>query len=150
MGTALERVSAVTELEKKALSYDMASETVDGQDVFAVYAAVKRARERAVAGEGPTWMDIHTYRYYGHSMTDPATYRTKEEVDEAKDLRDPIVRLSNWMMAEGLITQEEVNQLDDEAEARTKEAVAFADESPQPELSALTQDVYVEWPGEID
>ncbi len=150
MGTALERVSAVTDLEKKALAYDMAAETVDGQDVFAVYDAVKRARDRAVAGEGPTWMDIHTYRYYGHSMTDPATYRTREEVDEVKDLKDPIVRLSNWMIAEGMATQEEVDAIDDEMEELVKECVAFADESDQPDPSALTADVYVEWNADID
>lgn len=150
MGTALERVSAVRELEKKALSYDMASATVDGQDVFAVYEAIKEARERAVNGEGPTWLDVHTYRYYGHSMTDPATYRTREEVDQVRDLRDPIVRLRNWVVAEGILTQEEIDAIDDEMDEVVKEAVKFAEESDFPSLDELTTNIYVDWPADID
>ncbi len=150
MGTALERVSAVKELEKKALSYDMASETVDGQDVFAVWDAISRARKRAVTGEGPTWLDVRTYRYHGHSMTDPATYRTKEEVDEVRDLRDPIVRLRNWLVNEDILTQEDIDAIDDEMEKVVKDSVKFADESDFPDVSTLTDNVYVEWPAEID
>lgn len=150
MGTALERISAVTELEKKARSYDMAAETVDGQDVFAVWDAISRARERGVSGEGPTWLHIKTYRYYGHSMTDPATYRTREEVDEVRDLRDPIVRLRNWVVSEEILTQDEIDAIDDEMEAVVKEAVQFADDSDFPDLSTLTDHVYVDWSWDIE
>lgn len=145
MGTALERVSAVTDLEKKALSYDMASELVDGQDIFAVWEAIGRARERGVSGEGPTWLHIKTYRYFGHSMTDPATYRTREEVDEARDLRDPIVRLRNWVIEKELLSQEKIDAIDDEMEEVVKESVKFADESDYPDVSTLTDHVYADW-----
>ena len=150
MGTALERVSAVKELEKKARSYDMVSETVDGQDIFAVWDAISRARKRAVSGEGPTWLDVQTYRYYGHSMTDPATYRTRDEVDQQRDLRDPIVRLRNWMVEEGVLNQEEIDGIDDQMEELVKESVQFADESDYPDISTLTENVYVDWSWDVE
>ena len=150
MGTAVERVSSTTDLEKKADSHQVYNEVVDGQDVFAVYDAVTRARTRAIEDGEPSFLHVSTYRYYGHSMTDPATYRGKDEVDKVRDLRDPIVRLRNWVIAEGILSQDEIDAIDDEAEATVKEAIKFADESDFPDLSALTENVYVEWPAEID
>lgn len=150
MGTAVERVSSTTKLEKKAESHQIFNEAVDGQDIFQVYHAARRARRRAVEEGEPTWLHVRTYRYYGHSMTDPATYRGKDEVEEQRDLRDPIVRLRNWVIDEEILSQDEIDEIDDEMEATVKEAVQFADESDFPELSELTKNVYVEWPGEID
>lgn len=150
MGTAVDRVSSTTDLEKKADSHQITTEVVDGQDVFAVYDAVTRARQRAIDDEEPTFLHIRTYRYYGHSMTDPATYRGKDEVQEVRDLRDPIVRLRKWAIEQDLLSQEDIDAIDDEAESTVKEAVQFADDSEFPDLSALTENVYVEWPAEID
>ncbi len=150
MGTAVERVSSTTDLEKKADSHQIYNEVVDGQDVFKVYDAVARARTRAIEEGEPSFLHVRTYRYYGHSMTDPATYRGKDEVQEMRDLRDPIVRLRNWIISEELLTQDEIDAIDDRAEETVKEAIKFADESDFPDLSALTENVYVEWQGEID
>ena len=150
MGTSIERVAAVTELAKKSEPYNIVGETVDGQDIFAVYDAIKRARKRAVEEGRPTWLDVLTYRYRGHSMTDPAPYRTKEEVEEEQDLRDPIARMSNWMVSEGILSEDKVGELDDEVTQISKDAMAFADESDFPDPSVLTEDVYVEWPWDIE
>lgn len=150
MGTAVERVSSTTKLEKKAASHGIHSEVVDGQDVFHVYDAVKRARRRAIEDNEPSWLHVRTYRYYGHSMTDPAPYRGKDEVEEQRDLRDPIVRLRGWMIAEEIVTQDEIDSIDDEMEALVKEAIEFADNADFPDESELTKNVYVEWPAQID
>ncbi len=150
MGTAVERVSSTTDLYKKADSHQVYSEEVDGQDVFAVYDAVKRARKRAIEEEEPSFLHVRTYRYYGHSMTDPATYRSKDEVEEQRDLRDPIVRLRNWVVQEGIVDQEFIDGLDDLKNDEVKEALEFADESDFPDLSELTTNVYVDWPAEIE
>ncbi len=149
MGTSVERISAVTDLTQKVVGYDMYAETVDGQDVFAVYSAVKAAAERAKEGK-PSFLDIRTYRYRGHSMTDPADYRSKEEVEQEQDLRDPIVRLRNWILNNKIATQEELNAIDDAMDAECKASVVFADQSPMPDVSELTTDVYVEWPFDIE
>ena len=150
MGTAVERVSSTTDLEKKADSHQIYNEVVDGQDLFQVYDAVKRARLRGIEEGKPSWLHVKTYRYYGHSMTDPAPYRGKDEVQEQRDLRDPIVRLRKWVIEQEIVDQDEIDAIDDEMEQTVKDALAFADESPFPDESALTTNVYVEWPGEID
>ncbi len=150
MGTAVERVSSTTELHKKADSHQVYNEEVDGQDVFAVYDAVQRARKRALEEGEPSFLHVRTYRYYGHSMTDPATYREKDEVQEQRDLRDPIVRLRNWVVENEMVDQETIDGLDDRMNDTVKKAIEFADESDFPDLSALTSNVYVDWPAEID
>ncbi len=150
MGTAVDRVSSTTKLEKKADSHQIYNKAVDGQDVFQVYDAVTKARQRAIEEDEPTWLHLRTYRYYGHSMTDPATYRGKDEVQEQRDLRDPIVRLRNWLVEEEILGEDEIDGIDDEMDQVVKEAIAFADDSDFPDESALTSNVYVEWPGEID
>ncbi len=150
MGTAVERVSSTTALEKKADSHQIYSEVVDGQDLFQVYDAVRRARKRAIEDDEPSWLHVQTYRYYGHSMTDPAPYRGKDEVNQQRDLRDPIVRLREWIIAEDIVTQDEIDAIDDEMEALVKESIEFADSSDFPDLSELTTNVYIDWPAEID
>src|SRR5205085_216483 len=102
MGTAFERVAAVTDVVEHACSYDMAAELVDGMDVLAVYAATERAADRARSGGHPTLLEVRTYRYMGHSMSDPlhGVYRTKEEVEEQRK-RDPISQLALKLKEEG-------------------------------------------------
>lgn len=148
MGTSLERASAVTDLRKKADSYDMPAARCDGQDVFDVYNTVDEAVARAREESRPTLLHVDTYRYEGHSMTDPATYRDREEVEEERR-RDPIQRLSNWLIDNDICTQDELREIDEEKKEVVEEAVEFADEADFPELDALTDDVYVDWPWEI-
>ncbi|MBA2662918.1 MAG: pyruvate dehydrogenase (acetyl-transferring) E1 component subunit alpha [Bradymonadaceae bacterium] len=150
MGTSIERISAVTDLTKKAVGYDMFAESVDGQDVFSVHAAVKAAADRANNEGRPSFLEMRTYRYRGHSMTDPSDYRSKEEVEQEQDLRDPIVRLRNWIVANKLKSQDELNAIDDAMDRETKDAVEFADKSEFIDPSELTTDVYVEWPFDIE
>jgi len=149
MGTELDRVSAVTDLTKKAVSYDMASDSADGQDLFDVYNTIGDAAERARNGEGPTLVHLDTYRYRGHSMTDPATYRDREELEKEQE-RDPIQRFSNWLIDENICTQDNLNDIDEQAQSRVDEAVEFAEEADFPDESELETDVYAEWDWPID
>src|SRR5438094_1584816 len=134
MGTAFERVAAVTDVVEHACSYDMAAELVNGMDALAVYAATQRAVERARKGGHPTLLEVRTYRYMGHSMSDPlhGVYRTKDEVEEQKK-RDPISQLALKLKEEGA--------LDAEVRAEVEEAVKFADASPDPDSAELTTHV---------
>jgi pyruvate dehydrogenase E1 component alpha subunit len=142
MGTAFERVAAVTDVVEHACSYDMAAELVNGMDVLAVYAATGRAVARARAGGHPTLLEVRTYRYMGHSMSDPlhGVYRTKEEVEEQKR-RDPISQLALKLREAGALDQAGLDALDAEVRAEVDAAVRFADESPDPDPATLTADV---------
>ena len=148
MGTELERASAVTDLRKKAVSYDMNAENADGQDIFDVYTTVQDAVELAREERRPSLLHIDTYRYKGHSMTDPATYRDKEEIEKEQQ-RDPIQRFSNWLIDNDVLSQDDLNDIDEQMKELVAEAVDFADESEFPDSDALTEDVYVDWPWEI-
>jgi pyruvate dehydrogenase E1 component alpha subunit len=145
MGTAFERVAAVTDVVEHACSYDMAAELVNGMDVLAVRAATERAVARARQGGHPTLLEVRTYRYMGHSMSDPlhGVYRTKEEV-EAQKQRDPISQLALKLTEDGALDQAGLDALDAEVRAIVEEAVRFADESPDPDPAALTTDVLVD------
>jgi pyruvate dehydrogenase E1 component alpha subunit len=143
MGTSIERSSSTTELYMRGASFGIPGEQVDGMDVLAVRDAVKRAVDRARAGEGPYILEVKTYRYRGHSMSDPAKYRTKEEVDEVKKTRDPIDHVKA-LLADARATDEEIKAIDNEIKAIVAEAVQFAQESPEPDPSELYTDVYVE------
>jgi pyruvate dehydrogenase E1 component alpha subunit len=142
MGTAFERVAAVTDVVEHACSYDMAAEMVNGMDVLEVHKAAERAVQRARKGGHPTLLEVRTYRFMGHSMSDPlhGVYRTKDEVEEQKR-RDPITQLADHLKAEGVIDQEALDALDAEAQAEVADAVTFADESPDPAPAALHADV---------
>jgi len=133
MGTAFERVAAVTDVVEHACSYDLAAEVVNGMEARAVYDATKRAVERARNGGHPTLLEVRTYRFMGHSMSDPlhGVYRTKDEVEEQKK-RDPITQLAHQMMAEKAIDQAGVDAIDADVKAEVDAAVKFADESPDP------------------
>ena len=143
MGTSIERSSSTTELYMRGASFGIPGEQVDGMDVLAVRDAAARAVARARAGEGPYILEVKTYRYRGHSMSDPAKYRTKEEVDEVKKTRDPIDHLK-ILLAAAKATEEELKAIDNEVKAIVAEAVQFAQESPEPDPSELYTDVYVE------
>ncbi len=143
MGTALERAAAVYDVYRRACSYDMAEETVDGMDVLAVYESTGRAVERARDDQLPTLIEARTYRYMGHSMADPihGHYRTKEELEEQK-LQDPISRFAERLQREGLLDDETMAAMKRKVEEEVEDAMAFADESPDPSPDQLFTDVY--------
>jgi pyruvate dehydrogenase E1 component alpha subunit len=145
MGTSLERALAETEIWKFGKAYNMAAEPVDGMDVLAMREVVGRAVERARTDKSPSLIEARTYRFRGHSMRDPAgaVYRTKEEVEREK-LRDPIVTFRERALKAGLLTEEDVKKIDKDVNDLIDEAVAFADASPEPELSELFTDIFKE------
>jgi pyruvate dehydrogenase E1 component alpha subunit len=145
MGTAVERASAINDIYQRGASYDMPRAMVDGQDVFAVRAAMGEAIARARADQVPTLLEVRTYRFMGHSMSDAVsgTYRTKAELEEHMR-RDPIVLLRERMFRDGTLTDAELAALDDAVKAEVQDAWDFADQSPEPPLSALTEDVLVD------
>lgn len=143
MGTSVLRTTNVHDMSKMALSYDMPAETVDGMSPEDVCAAIARAAERGRKGEGPTLLNIETYRYKGHSMSDPQKYRTKEEVAEYQD-KDPILHVRNILLEQGWMTEEELKAVEKEVKDTVEEAVKFADESPLPEAHELYEDVYTQ------
>jgi pyruvate dehydrogenase E1 component alpha subunit len=142
MGTAFERVAAVTDVVEHACSYDIAGETVNGMDVLDMHQAAQRAVQRARKGGHPTLLEVRTYRFMGHSMSDPlhGVYRTKDEVEEQKK-KDPIAHLVHRLKDEGVLDQTALDALDAEVHAEVENAMTFADESPDPAPDELTQHV---------
>jgi pyruvate dehydrogenase E1 component alpha subunit len=143
MGTSIERSSSTTELYMRGASFGIPGAQVDGMDVLAVRDAVAAAVKRAREGGGPFILEVKTYRYRGHSMSDPAKYRSKEEVDEVKKTRDPIEHV-RMLLEQAKATEDEIKAIDAEVKAIVAEAVQFAQESPEPDPSELYTDVYVE------
>lgn len=142
MGTAMERASAVYDVATRACSYDMDQEIVDGMDVLAMYEAATRAVNRARELSLPTLLEARTYRFMGHSMSDPihGHYRTKEEIDEQKQ-RDPIHTFAMELEAGGLITEDDYQEIERVVAEEIDDAVAFAEESAEPEAQELYTDV---------
>jgi len=132
----------------RGTAYDMPAEAVDGQDVLVVREAMDRAVARARAESKPTLLEIRTYRFVGHSMSDAAhgTYRTKDEVEEYRR-RDPIKVLAERMRGDGTLDDAGWSALEAEVKAEVDDAYTFADESPDPELTELYTDVYAKAPG---
>ena len=143
MGTSTSRTSNVTEMVKLGLSYDMPSASVDGMDPEAVYNAVRTAAEHIRAGKGPYYLEIRTYRFKGHSVSDPGKYRSKEEVAEYKD-KDPVKVLEAKLLAEGMATPEDIKAIKDMIKTEIDEAVAFAEAGEYPDPSELYTDNYVQ------
>lgn len=143
MGTAVTRASAVTELYERAAAYNMKGVAVDGQDVVAVCDAAAEAVARARRDSAPTLMEVRTYRYVGHSMSDAAhgTYRTKDEVEEYRK-RDPITVLADRMREHSLLDDDAMQAIEDDVAKEVDDALAFAEESPDPAPEALWEDVY--------
>ncbi len=144
MGTPIEKTSAVTHLYKQAAAYGIPGEPVDGMDVLAVRKATEGAVASARQGT-PVLLEARTYRYRGHSMSDPTVgvYRTREELDEHKR-RDPIVLLRERLMKEGILDEAKLKALDQEARGAVQRAVDFAEASPYPPLESIYEDVYAE------
>jgi pyruvate dehydrogenase E1 component subunit alpha len=142
MGTAISRSTANEDVIVRAKGYRMDGEVVDGQDVFAVRDCLARAIERARKEKRPTLIEMKTYRFMGHSMSDAVsgTYRTKDELEENMK-RDPILLLHNRMFEAGELTEGEMHKMDDEAKAIAQDAWDFADASPEPPLENLYKDV---------
>jgi pyruvate dehydrogenase E1 component alpha subunit len=143
MGTSVARSSNITDIYKLGLAYDMPCMPVDGMDPVAVHTAMDEAVQRARNGDGPTFLEIRTYRYKGHSMSDPQKYRTKEEVEEYK-AKDPIEIVRKHIEDNKLQTQEWFDSVAAKIKAQVDEAVKFAEESPYPDASELFKDVYAE------
>jgi len=144
MGTSIQRSSSETHLYKRGISFNIPGEEVDGMDVVAVREAGKRAVERARAGEGPYLLEMKTYRYRGHSMSDPAKYRTKEEVDEKKAKHDPIEHVKKLLIDAGHADEASLKDIDREIRAVVTESAEFAQSSPEPDPSELMTDIYIE------
>ncbi|HZR46096.1 MAG TPA: pyruvate dehydrogenase (acetyl-transferring) E1 component subunit alpha [Candidatus Manganitrophaceae bacterium] len=143
MGTPVERASAIYDIAHVAKAYDMPYHHIDGMDVVEVYRQMKRIIEAVRTSKRPIFIEARTYRYMGHSMSDPAHghYRTKAEIDEQKK-RDPIANLQHQLLEKKEITPEEIKKMEAEIQDIVQEAVEFADKSPEPPLSSLTEDVY--------
>lgn len=143
MGTSVQRSSNVNELYTLGEAYDMPSFPVDAMNVEAVHEAVVEAAERARKGDGPTLLEFRTYRYKGHSMSDPQKYRTKEEVEEYKK-QDPIEQVKDTILKEKILTEDEIKEIDARVKKQVADAVKFAEESPWPDGEDAFKDVYVE------
>ncbi|MEZ4986325.1 MAG: pyruvate dehydrogenase (acetyl-transferring) E1 component subunit alpha [Saprospiraceae bacterium] len=143
MGTSVERTSNVIDMVKMGLSYDMPSESVDGMDPAAVHEAVERAAAHIRAGKGPYFLEMRTYRYKGHSVSDPAKYRTKEEVKEYED-RDPVKIIEHLLLDSKMATEAEIEAIKDTVNAEIDDAYKFADESPLPDAAELYTDNYLQ------
>jgi len=141
MSNPVKKSTAVKDIAQRAVSYNMPGEIVDGNDVIEVYETVRRAVERAKNGEGATLIESKTYRWMGHSKSDPRVYRTREEEEEWKK-KDPIKRLADKIKQENIVTQEELNQIEEEVEKEIEEAYQFAINSPDPRVEELTKYVY--------
>lgn len=143
MGTSLSRTSKVLDIYTLADSYGMPADSVDGMDPEAVHTGIERAVNRAREKGGPTFLEIKTYRYRGHSMSDPAKYRSKEEVEEYKS-HDPIERTLKTILENKWATEAEIEKIQEKVKAEVEESVKFAEESPYPDDSALYEDIYMQ------
>lgn len=143
MGTSVERTSNVIDIYKLADAYEMPADTIDGMSPEAVHEGVSRAVKRARENGGPTLLEIKTYRYKGHSISDPQKYRTKEEVDEYRG-KDPIQQVLQTIMDHKFASPEEIDAINKRVDAIVEESVKFAEESPWPDDSEVLKDVYID------
>jgi pyruvate dehydrogenase E1 component alpha subunit len=143
MGTSIGRTSNITDIYKLADAYEMPADVVDGMSAEAVHESMSRAVKRAREKGGPTLLEIKTYRYKGHSISDPQKYRTKEEVEEYKH-KDPITSLLKTIYDNKFATEEEIKQINERVDQAVAESVKFAEESPWPNDDEVLKDVYVD------
>jgi pyruvate dehydrogenase E1 component alpha subunit len=143
MGTSIERTSNVIDIYKLADAYEMPSDKIDGMTAEAVHEGVVRAVKRARDGEGPTLLEMKTYRYRGHSVSDPQKYRSKDEVEDYKN-QDPITKVHSTILENKFATIEELNAIDEKIASIVEASVKFAEESPWPDDSELLKDVYID------
>ena len=143
MGTSVERTSNVIDIYKLADGYDMPADKVDGMTPENVHEHVSRAVKRAREGDGPTLLELKTYRYKGHSISDPQKYRTKEEVEEYRE-QDPLIKVRNKILESNFASAADLDQIDQKINLIVEESVRFAEESPWPDDSELLKDVYAD------
>lgn len=143
IGTSVKRASAVEQLYKKSCAYETPGVKVDGMDVLAVYEAVRKAVQHAREGQGPTYIEALTYRFRGHSISDPGTYRSEQEKKIWRE-RDPIPNFASWLIEQGHATDEDLKKIQEEEKEVVNEAVSFAEESPNPDPEELWTDVYAD------
>jgi pyruvate dehydrogenase E1 component alpha subunit len=143
MGTSIERTSNVVDIYKLADAYEMPSDKIDGMTAEAVHEGVARAVKRAREGDGPTLLEMKTYRYKGHSVSDPQKYRSKDEVEEYKS-QDPITKVAHTILSNNFATEAELKAKDDKIAAIVEGSVKFAEESPWPDDSEVLKDVYID------
>lgn len=143
MGTSVERTSNVIDIYKLADAYDMPADSIDGMDPEAVHDGVARAVNRARKGDGPTLIEIKTYRYKGHSMSDPQKYRSKDEVEAYKE-RDPIETVKKKLLEGFAVPEADIEAINERVRLEVEECVRFAEESPFPTEDEVLKDVYVD------
>ncbi|HZH00572.1 MAG TPA: thiamine pyrophosphate-dependent enzyme, partial [Flavisolibacter sp.] len=143
MGTSVKRTSNIVDIYKLADGYEMPSDIIDGMSAEAVHEGVSRAVKRAREGGGPTLLEIKTYRYKGHSVSDPQKYRTKEEVEEYK-AKDPIVALLSTIRENQFASDEEIAEINRRVDVAVTESVRFAEESPWPNDDEVLKDIYID------
>ena len=143
MGTSIERTSNVIDIYKLADAYEMPSDKVDGMTPEIVHEGVARAVKRARDGEGPTLLEMKTYRYRGHSVSDPQKYRSKDEVEEYKD-QDPIIKVRKTILDNQFATEATLQEIDEKINGIVEASVKFAEDSPWPDDSELLKDVYID------
>jgi pyruvate dehydrogenase E1 component alpha subunit len=143
MGTSIERTSNVIDIYKLADAYDMPSDKVDGMTPELVHEGVARAVKRARDGEGPTLLEMKTYRYRGHSVSDPQKYRSKDEVEEYKD-QDPIIKVRKTILENNFATEAALQEIDEKINGIVEASVKFAEDSPWPDDSEVLKDVYID------
>jgi len=141
IGTSVSRSSALEQLYKKSCAYETPGLKVDGMDVLDVYETVRTAVQRAREGGGPTYIEAITYRFRGHSISDPGTYRSEQEKKIWRE-RDPIPNFAEWLISKEYADHEEIEAIEKEEKKRIEEAIRFADESPDPDPEELWTDVY--------
>jgi pyruvate dehydrogenase E1 component alpha subunit len=144
MGTSVERASSETHFYKRGTSFNIPGIEVDGMDVLAVREAGKMALEHARSGKGPIILEMKTYRYRGHSMSDPAKYRPKEEAQQMREQHDPIDHVRAILLKDGLANEDELRAIDKDVKDIVADAVQFAQTSPEPDPSELMTDVLIE------
>ncbi len=142
MGTSVTRASSIQELYKRGESFNIKGQRVDGMDVFAVEKAVTEACEHARSGKGPVLLEMKTYRYRGHSMSDPAKYRTREEVDQTREMKDPIESLKKHILQNKILSEDEIKKIEEKVEVEVEDCVQFSINSKEPDLKELYTDVY--------
>ncbi len=141
MGTAVKRASALTDFSKRGLSFNIPGAKVDGMDVRAVKAAAEMALEHARSGKGPFLLEMETYRYRGHSMSDPAKYRSKDELEQMRNEHDPIEQVKSRLIDKKWASEEDLKKVDADVRAIVNEAAEFATHDPEPDISELYTDI---------
>jgi pyruvate dehydrogenase E1 component alpha subunit len=146
MGTSIDRAAATTDFSQRGSSFGIPGESVDGMDVRAVKAVGDRVVARVRAGDGPYILEMNTYRYRGHSMSDPAKYRQREEVDKMRETRDPIEQVRKRLLEGGLVSEDELKVIDSKIRETVNAAAEFAQNDPEPDPSELWTDVLLPTP----